>query len=289
MNGLKFSTSVMEIIERRYSCRKYKNQLLDNKTKDKLFEILQGPHTSPFGGKTRFKLLEMSELDPKEKYRFGTYGFIQGAQNFIVGATKTSQFDLENFGYILEKIILYVTNLGLGTCWVGGTLRRSKFAAQINLEDDEAVPAITPVGYASKSRSRVDRLTRWVARSKKRHPWERIFFEGASTHPLPRKRTNQYERPLEMVRIAPSASNRQPWRIIKETGIHTYHFFILRKRSWYSRFLSWPDFPRMDLGIAICHFNLAAQELELLGDWQIITPDFPVPSHLEYHISWIER
>lgn len=289
MNSFKFSTSVMEIIQRRYSCRKYESQLLDNKTKESLIAILQGLHTSPFGGETRFKLLEMSELDPKQKHRFGTYGFIQGAQNFIVGATKTSQYDLENFGYILEVIILYATDLGLGTCWVGGTLRRNKFATQISIKDDEVVPAITPVGYAAKGRSRVDRLTRWVARSKNRYPWERIFFEGDSTNPLPRETAAQYERPLEMVRIAPSASNRQPWRIIKEKNAHTYHFFITRKRSRYSRFFSWPDFPRMDLGIAICHFNLAAQELELSGDWQTINLDFPLPSHLEYFISWIER
>ncbi|MFX1505676.1 MAG: nitroreductase family protein [Promethearchaeota archaeon] len=287
MNGLNFSTSVMELIQRRYSCRKYKNQLLDYKIKDNLIEILQGSHTNPFGGETRFKLLDMSELDSKEKHRLGTYGFIQGAQNFIVGATKTSQYDLENFGYILEEIIIHATDLGLETCWVGGTFRRSKFAAQINIKDDEAVPAITPVGYAAKSRSNIDRLARWVARSKSRYPWERIFFEGDCKYVLSREKANKYERPLEMVRIAPSASNRQPWRIIKERDTHTYHFFIIGVRRWYSRFLPWPDFPRMDLGIAICHFNLTAQELELSGDWQVINPNFPIPSHLEYIISWI--
>ncbi|MFX0212041.1 MAG: nitroreductase family protein [Candidatus Hodarchaeota archaeon] len=289
MSRLEFSTSVMEIIQRRYSCRKFKIQLLDNKTKNTIRKILQGDHNSPINGETRFELIEMSELDPREKRQLGTYGFIQGAQNFIVGATKKSKYDLENFGYIMEELILHATDLGLGTCWVGGTLKRSNFADQMIIRDEETVPAITPIGYASKSQSKVDILARWVARSKRRHPWESIFFEGNSQYPLTRERADQYERPLEMIRIAPSASNRQPWRIIKEQDAHTYHFFIIRKRSWYTRFLSWPDFPRLDLGIAICHFNLTAQELGLEGDWQFIEADTPVPPHLEYFISWVSE
>lgn len=284
-----FSTSIVEIIQRRYSCRKYEIQLLDNKTKRFLKEFLQGDSTSPLEGETRFELIEMSELNPKVKRQLGTYGFIQGAQNFVVGATKKSEHDLENFGYIMEELVLYATDLGLGTCWVGGTLNRSRFAAQINITDDEVVPAITPVGYAAKSQSKVDRVARWAARSKNRHPWQTLFFEVDCDHPLTRERADQYETPLEMIRLAPSASNRQPWRIIKENDTHTYHFFIIRKRSWYSRFLSWPDFPRVDLGIAICHFNLTAQELGLKGDWDFLRPSITIPPHLEYYISWISE
>ena len=287
MSRLKFSTSIIEIIQQRYSCRKYKIQLLDHTTKNDLIKILQGDHTNPFVGETRFKLIEMSELDPRKSRRLGTYGFIQGAQNFVVGATKSSKYDLENFGYIMEKIILHATDLELATCWVGGTLKRSRFAAQISVRDDEVVPAITPVGYAARSRSNVDRLARWVARSKNRLPWEKIFFEGEYNHSLSRERADQYERPLEMIRIAPSASNRQPWRIIKEKDAHTYHFCLIRKRSWYSRFISWPDFPRIDIGIAICHFDLTVKELGIRGNWQLDFPKITIPPHLEYFISWV--
>lgn len=279
----------MEIIRQRYSCRVYNSDPLEDKTKKKLIEVLQGDHTSPIEGETRFEILHIPELDPNVKKRLNTYGFIQGAQNFIIGVVKPSEYDLENFGYILEELILYATDLGLRTCWVGGTFKRSKFAAQINIRDNEAVPAITPVGVAAKSQSKIDRLARWAARSKRRHPWETLFFEGDCKHPLTRERADQYERPLEMIRFAPSASNRQPWRIIKENHRHSYHFFIIRKRSWYSRFLSWPDFPRMDLGIAVCHFNLTAQELGHKGDWQFIQTDVPIPPHLEYFISWISE
>lgn len=288
MSGVKFVTSVMEVIERRYSCRSYKIEPLKGKIKSNLSKILQGNSTSPLEGETRFELLEMPELNSKVKRKLGTYGFIQGAQSFIIGATKPSEHDLENFGYIMEELILIVTDMGLSTCWVGGTLRRGRFAAQINITDNEVVPAITPVGYAAKDRSYFDRLASWAARSHKRYPWEDLFFEGNCKHPLTQEKVGRYEIPLEMVRIAPSASNHQPWRIIKEKGYHSYHFCIIRDRRWYSRFLTWPDFPRMDLGIAICHFNLTVQELKLEGSWQILQLD-NIPTHLEYFISWISE
>ncbi len=288
MNRLKFSTSIIEIIQRRYSCRTYNTKSLHDKTKRNLIKFLQTDHKSPFNCGTRFELLQIPELDPKVKRQLGTYGFIQGAQNFIVGATKKSKYDLENFGYVMEELILFATDLGLGTCWVGGTFKRSRFAAQINsITDNEAIPAITPVGYAAKNRSKVDRLARWAARSKKRHPWENLFFEGDCKYPLTRERADRYDIPLEMIRIAPSASNRQPWRVIKDS--ENFHFFIFRKRSWYSRLLSWLDFPRLDLGIAVCHFNLTALERGLKGSWQFIQPEITTPGHLQYVISWISK
>jgi nitroreductase len=60
MNGIKYSTSVIEIIQRRYSCRKYKNQLLDSKTKENLIEILHFAQNSKNARKHQEK---------KEKFR----------------------------------------------------------------------------------------------------------------------------------------------------------------------------------------------------------------------------
>ncbi|MHA2247167.1 MAG: nitroreductase family protein, partial [Candidatus Hodarchaeales archaeon] len=249
--------------------------------------FLRKEHNSPLGGEVRFKLLEILDIDPKEKKRLGTYGFIQGAQSFIIGAATKSVYDLENFGYIMEELILFATGLGLTTCWVGGTLKRSRFAAQINATESEKVPAISPVGYPARNRSKVDKVVKWAARANKRCSWDILFFEGDFKRPLTRKRAGKYATPLEMIRLAPSASNRQPWRIIKECDNQKYNFFIYRKKSWYSRLLSLPDFQRVDLGIAVCHFDLVTQELAIQGNWKIIRPEVVTPTNFEYVISWI--
>lgn len=86
------------------------------------------------------------------------------------------------------------------------------------------------------------------------------------------------------MQFAISASNRQPWRVIMETDTPYFHFFIVRERSWYSRFLPWPDFPRNDLGIALCYFRLATQELGLKDSWEFLP--MKAPTQFQYFISW---
>ncbi len=130
-------------------------------------------------------------------------------------------------------------------------------------------------------------MVKWATRAKKRRCWDILFFEGDIKRPLTRERAGKYVTPLEMIRLAPSASNRQPWRIIKESDTQKYNFFIYRRKSWYSRLLSLPDFPRVDLGIAVCHFDLVAQELALQGNWQIKRPEVFAPTNFDYVITWI--
>ena len=51
----------------------------------------------------------------------------------------------------MEKAILYATGLGLGSCWLGGTFRRSRFAERISARSDEIVPAVASLGYPAPS------------------------------------------------------------------------------------------------------------------------------------------
>ena len=55
--------------------------------------------------------------------KLGTYGFIKGAYSFIASSTVREEFALESLGYQMEKIVLKATELGLGTCWLGGTVQ----------------------------------------------------------------------------------------------------------------------------------------------------------------------
>ena len=87
-----------------------------------------------------------------------------------------------------------------------------------------------------------------------------------------------------MVRLAPSASNKQPWRIIRENNI--FHFFIKR-----SRIPGYLNIQYIDIGISLCHFELAASELDLKGKWEVIdgiqeNKNYDRPSDIDYIISW---
>ena len=180
-------------------------------------------------------------------------------------AAKKAPHGLKDIGYCFEKIILVATDLGLGTCWLGGTFKRASFANKIGIADDEICPVISPVGYSHSKKTLKDRVLKLAVSSHKRKPWNELFFEGNLSTPLTKGNSGAYDTALECLRKGPSASNNQPWRIVKEPGNNNFHFFLKRSGS-YHRFVS-VDLQSIDMGIAMCHFELAARELGLIGSW----------------------
>jgi nitroreductase len=89
------------------------------------------------------------------------------------------------------------------------------------------------------------------------------------------------------VRLGPSASNKQPWRIVLKEG--GFHFFLDRDKA-YSAMMPVADLQRIDLGIAMCHFQLAAAELGLAGEWRDGDPRLPeTPANYEYIVTFVIR
>jgi len=105
---------------------------------------------APFGTHPRFKLIASTEADTKFLRGLGTYGFIKNPSAFIIGAISPAPFDLEDFGYVMEAIVLQATRLELGTCWLGGTFTKSRFAKKMNLTPAESIPAVISKGEYKK-------------------------------------------------------------------------------------------------------------------------------------------
>jgi hypothetical protein len=70
-----------------------------------------------------------------------------------------------------------------------------------------------------------------------------------------------------MVRIAPSASNKQPWRMLKDKNTKLFHLFLQRTKN-YPKMPFGIDMQTLDMGIAMCHFELTCRELAIEGYWQ---------------------
>jgi hypothetical protein len=281
---------VEEIIKERFSCRSYLKVPIAAETRVLLADFAASLRSGPLGSQSRFELVAATGDDLKALKGLGTYGFIKGATGFFIGATKESEKYLEDYGYLMEKIILYATTLGLGTCWLGGTFTKSSFAKKISADQGEIIPAVTSVGYIAKKPRRLDALIRRGAKADKRLPWEELFFDGEFGVPLSEEAADDYARPLEMVRIGPSASNRQPWRILKDGN--TWHFYLQRSPGYRERrtvkLFTNSDLQRVDMGIAMCHFELTARELGLEGRWEMNPPRIIVNNSLaEFMASWV--
>jgi nitroreductase len=284
-------TSIKEIIRARYSCRNYLKTAIPKEGQAYLGQFLAGLGNGPFGTEQRFELVAAEDGDRSALKRLGTYGYIKNPPGFIIGATKAGEFDLEDYGYQMERIILEATRLGLGTCWLGGTFTKSSFPRKINADEDELVPAVTAIGAPAETRRLIEVIRRPNPEVERRLPFETLFFNLGFDRPLTLQEAAGYAEPLEMVRIAPSASNKQPWRIIQEGD--SWHFYLQRTPGYRERLLvRWAtvaDMQRLDLGIAMLHFELTAVELGLSGRWQRAEPDIQKPDELtHYVVSWVK-
>ena len=80
---------------------------------------------------------------------------------------------------------------------------------------------------------------------------------------------------------APTAVNKQPWRVVREGS--RFHFYEA---------VSLPpsppiDMQRIDLGIGICHFHLAALEAGINGHFSSMPPKISSPEGTIYLTTFI--
>jgi nitroreductase len=275
--------SMIEAINRRISVRTYSARPIEEEKKQSIRDLLHANHEGPFGHNVRFALIDFSQIEKNEIKTLGTYGIISGAGLYIVSAVKAAPRAMEDLGYCFEKVVLAATTLGLGTCWMGGTFRRASFAKRISISEGEVVPVVSPIGYPCERRSIKDTALRRFAGSDQRKPWDELFFDGKMTTPLSKDAAGSYATALECVRLGPSASNNQPWRILKQKD-NTLHFYVKRTLG-YDKMMRSVDLQLIDMGIAMCHFELAAREAGLTGRWEEAKPDVAV-GKAEYVVSW---
>ena len=280
--------SVIDVIQARYSCRTYQDAPIELAVQQQLAAFMEAHAVGPLGTRVRPMLIAAAEEDRQALKGLGTYGFIKGATGFILGAVPEGSRSQEDFGYVMERVILLATSLGLGTCWLGGTFTKSRFAAKLALSAGELLPAVVATGYCAAKRRGLESLIRQQANADRRLAWEHLFFDGAFGVPLGRDAAGPFAKVLDMVRIGPSASNKQPWRIIKDGD--TWHFFVRRTPGYAKRnlrLLNIADMQRIDMGIGMCHFALSAEELGLRGAWTTREPVVEKPDALtEYVVSW---
>lgn len=280
---------VIEIIKQRYSCRAYARTAIAPEQGRSLALYAETIKAGPLGTPLRFTLVTAAEGDSRALRGLGTYGLIRNPAGFIIGAAGPGERNLEDFGYGMEALILYATGLGLGTCWLGGNFTKSSFARRIAAAETEITPAVASVGYPTENSRGRDPLRR-MARSDTRLPWGALFFRGRFAAPLDPADAGAYATPLAMLRLAPSASNHQPWRVVQDGGC--YHFYLQRTPGYGPGspafvLFSIADLQRVDMGIAMCHFELTARELGLTGAWEVREPALARPTGSpEYVVTW---
>ena len=205
---------------------------------------------------------ELITRSPDEILRgiLGSYGKVKGAEALIAFIGDMNDVYVnEKVGYVGEGIILEATAMGLGTCWVGGSMffRRGVAESIVGAGKNERVFAVTPVGYAEKVFSLGERTQTGFGMAHRRKPLA-AMVSGLDERQWP----DWVKSALEAARLAPSAINRQPWRFHAEPNSITV--------SVDSSLVEWGISRRLDCGIAMMHIAVAALDSGVKGKWEFL-------------------
>jgi len=267
--------TIIEAIEQRKSIRNYTGKPLSSEHIDSITRYIAGLK-APFGAKARIEF--MHQDTGNERIKLGTYGYIGGASDFLALISEPGLLAKESAAYMFEQAILFCTGLGLGTCWLGGAFSRKDFTKYLELKENEKLTIVSPIGYINDKKRFSEILIGAEKNHSSRKPFESLFFDKDFTKPLTGELAGVYRKPLEMVRLGPSANNMQSWRVVLDEGrLHFYQHLSIIK------------FTAIDLGIALCHFEQTCRELNIAGKFEVLdsTQDVPECKGEQYSVSWI--
>ncbi|WP_462133583.1 nitroreductase family protein [Peptostreptococcus stomatis] len=271
--------NVKEVIKRRISNRTYEERSLTEEDKKKLLEF-NSTLTNPFG--VEVKVQYISKEKGADDVQLGTYGTIKGAKDFLAITVKDQPYAMEAIGYQFENLVLYATDMGIGTVWLAGTFKRKDFINAIEIGEDDLFPCICPLGYPALKQSFLEKITKASLGSKKRKDWDKLFFLEDFTKVLTKADAGIYEDALEMLRLAPSATNSQPWAVVKEGN--KFHFFCNYKNTLNDDV---KKIKHIDIGIALSHFHQTAMSKGLNGSLQVQDIGFSIPDNMHYVLSYV--
>jgi hypothetical protein len=173
----------------------------------------------------------------------GRLGIISNEAGWLLAKVPTDVTDTSrsfvDLGFILHEAVIRLAQRGIATVVNGafntGVAERStpgfKVVLAVAYGEDAGHPGL------------VSRLFSWVSGSRTRFPFDRLFFNGERGVPF---HEDECAGLLEIVRLGPSALNKQPWRlVIIGEAVHVFNAG--------SQSFTW-----FDIGIALSGIHLFA-------------------------------
>ena len=270
--------NIIETIKRRISTRTFNQVALKPEDKRDLESFIAENSKGLENEVINFIIIEKHDADKQMKLN---YGMIKGHNTYILGTSQSSIVSRVNYGYLMEKVVLKATEMNISTCWVG--YFDSTYFNEVYIEDGFEIPSIVIIGYSEDRQPYLDKFVRFTVSATKRHSWDKLFFNYILKTPLTPEYVKKYSDSLEMVRLAPSSGNTQPWRVYFDETKNEFHFF---NKSISKRY-ELRGLHDIDMGIALSHFELMSLQNGLSGSWLKHTKE-NVNSNddLQYIMTW---
>ena len=253
------------LIENRKSVRKFTDKVVSKEILQELLEYyrLHAKRLVP-EIKTDILVFDTGAREALEGAA-GYNNFLVGAPQYLVLLSEDAPLAHENAGYIMEDLILKLTDMDLGSCWITFTDSRQVKEA-LGIACDMEVAAIVAFGYGAKAakRLRLNILSMSnVDISAKRH----YFEPKRGIHDLVFLDTwgNNYKlddyigffddmlwEAFYAASLAPSYLNRQAYGFV----LHEGNVILVRRLDIYNSEID----EKLSLGIVMLHFAAVAED-----------------------------
>ena len=219
-------TELYNAIFKRKSIRDYYPTPLDSNRNEDISKNLQSLKPMLNDIKTEFKIITPEQVTRK---------FNNKAPYFIAAFSEAKDAYKVNVGFMLQQMDLYLSSTGSGSCWLGIPQPTKEVIESSNLE------FIILMSFGN-SKEKLYRSS--VSEFKRQSMSDITDIKGE-------------EELLEPVRLAPSAINLQNWYFTGDKNtIHAYS----SKPNFLRNIVGGSYFP-VNMGIALCHLQLAAEHL----------------------------
>lgn len=273
---LEYNQNIKEIISKRKSCRAFDRKEIDGTTKAEIQKNCNSLTRGIAKEKAQFNIVNTSDFDGKIFQK----EFVKNSVNFLVGEVENGPYANYSYGYLAQQLVLKITELNLGSCWIG-YFDKAYFIEEKSFSKG-IFPVLIIIGYKSSTGLMHNSITRLAVGSFSRKAFERLFYQNNFDYSLKANEAGIFRDALEMVRLAPSAGNLQPWRIIVDNNAGECHFYLKKMSERYYQ----SKLHQVDMGIAMCHFELTLKSSNVFGDWNVKNPKLNESADCEYVISW---
>ena len=244
MNG----NNLYEVIFKRKSIRNYDPASIDQNLLKQISDNLNSLKPMLTGIKTEFKIISPNQVARKLK---------NNAPYYIAAFSEAKDSYKVNIGYMLQQMDLYFSASGLGSCWLGIPQPTKEVTESSNLE----FIILMSFGNSKETLYRTS-----VDEFKRQSLSDITDIENA-------------DELLEPARLAPSAVNLQNWYFTgNKNSIHAYS----AKSSFLRNIVGGSYYP-VNMGIALCHLQLAAEHYSLKSKFVFDSSrDISPPKNLKY-------
>jgi nitroreductase len=222
------TTAQYEAIFKRKSIRDYDPKPLDPDRLEEVSKNLQSLKPLLADIKTEFKIISPNQVTRKLRIN---------APHYIAAFSEVKDAYKVNVGFMLQQLDLNFSAIGIGSCWLG----IPRLTKEVTESSDLEFIILMSFGNSKET------LYRTNASEFNRVPLSDITdVEGA-------------DELLEPARLAPSAVNLQNWYFTgNKDEIHAYS-----AKSGFFRTIFGGSYYPVNMGIALCHLQLAAEHLGL--------------------------